>query len=451
MSKSDDDAGVEIRDVWADNLEAEFAVIREVVDDFPFVAMDTEFPGVAIRPLGDFKTVADSNYHILRANVDLLHLIQLGLTFSDAEGNLPATATGGRPIVWQFNFREFDVDRDISNPDSIDLLRKSDIDFKRNREHGVDANRFAELFMASGVVLNDSVRWVTFHCAYDFGYLLKILTCRRLPETRERFSELIRTFFPVMYDIKHLMRFSNSLHGGLNKVAEQLEVDRVGTCHQAGSDSLLTARAFRKLMEKHFDGSIDRYAGQMTVVDTGDDLTRVQCKPCSLLLQPTGRLFNTSASPSYHSITCNSTTGYSLLQAATGKAGVCGADRSTCNYALSCRDGSYTHGVLGRERIDIGGTSIGGFIFGCGLRNLRSHGARQDSALSGLPNHLSIRPILLLLPPHKNPQLIKILLSTRTPRRSRTLEWYHISASAILLSQPHRREHRRCATRCRRR
>ncbi|CAL9754904.1 unnamed protein product, partial [Musa acuminata subsp. burmannicoides] len=450
MSKSDDDAGVEIRDVWADNLEAEFAVIREVVDDFPFVAMDTEFPGVAIRPLGDFKTVADSNYHILRANVDLLHLIQLGLTFSDAEGNLPASATGGRPIVWQFNFREFDVDRDISNPDSIDLLRKSDIDFKRNREHGVDANRFAELLMASGVVLNDSVRWVTFHCAYDFGYLLKILTCRRLPETREGFSELIRTFFPVMYDIKHLMRFSNSLHGGLNKVAEQLEVDRVGTCHQAGSDSLLTARAFRKLMEKHFDGSIDRYAGQMTVVDTGDDLIRVQCKPCSLLLQPTGRLFNTAASPSYHSITCNSTTGYSLLQAATGKAGVCGADRSTCNYALSCRDGSYTRGVLGRERIDIGGTSIEGFIFGCGLRNLRSHGDRQDSALSGLPNHLSVRRILLLLPPHKNPQLIKILLSTRTPRRSRTLEWYHISASAILLPQPHRREHRRCATRCRR-
>ncbi|KAJ8485485.1 hypothetical protein OPV22_017970 [Ensete ventricosum] len=247
MSKGDDAAGVEFRDVWADNLEAEFAVIREVVDDFPFVAMDTEFPGVAIRPLGDFKTVADSNYHVLRANVDLLHLIQLGLTFSDAEGNLPASANGGRPVVWQFNFREFDVDRDISNPDSIDLLRKSDIDFKRNREQGVDANRFAELLMASGVVLNDSVR---------------------LPETREGFSELIRTFFPVMYDIKHLMRFSNSLHGGLNKVAEQLEVDRVGTCHQAGSDSLLTARAFRKLTAKHFDASIHhRYVGVMYGLD----------------------------------------------------------------------------------------------------------------------------------------------------------------------------------------
>ncbi|WOK99969.1 hypothetical protein Cni_G08681 [Canna indica] len=266
MSKSDDAGGVEIRDVWVENLEAEFAVIREIVDDFPFVSMDTEFPGVAIRPLGDFKSVADSNYHILRANVDLLHLIQLGLTFCDADGNLP-TSPSGRPILWQFNFREFDVDRDINNPDSIDLLKNSGIDFNKNREHGVDAKRFAELLMSSGVVLNDSVSWVTFHCAYDFGYLLKILTCRRLPDTREGFFELVRTFFPVVYDIKHLMRFSNSLHGGLNKLAEQLEVDRVGICHQAGSDSLLTAQAFRKLTDKHFDGSIERYAGVMYGLD----------------------------------------------------------------------------------------------------------------------------------------------------------------------------------------
>ncbi|CAL9115632.1 unnamed protein product [Musa textilis] len=117
MSKIEDEDAVEIRDVWADNLEAEFAVIRDVVDDFAFVAMDTEFPGVAVRPLGEFKTVADHNYRILRANVDLLHLIKLGLTFSDADGNLPTSSTAGaRPIVRQFNFTEFDVGRDVSNP-----------------------------------------------------------------------------------------------------------------------------------------------------------------------------------------------------------------------------------------------------------------------------------------------------------------------------------------------
>ncbi|KAG6491244.1 hypothetical protein ZIOFF_052581 [Zingiber officinale] len=245
-------AAVEIRDVWADNLDAEIAMIREIVDDFPFVAMDTEFPGIAIRPLGVFKCFADSNYHVLRANVDLLHLIQLGLTFTNGAGLLP-TSSWGRPIVWQFNFREFDVENDISNPESIELLTKSGIDFIKNREFGVDAKRFAELLMSSGVVLNHSVSWVTFHCPYDFGYLLKILTCRMLPETREEFHQLVKIFFPVLYDIKHLMRFSNYLHGGLNKLAEQLAVERIGISHQAGSDSLLTARMLMCILCGSFD------------------------------------------------------------------------------------------------------------------------------------------------------------------------------------------------------
>ncbi|KAG6537177.1 hypothetical protein ZIOFF_002263 [Zingiber officinale] len=87
--KSDDAGGVEIGNVWAGNLESEFAIIREIVDDFPLVAMDTEFPGIAIRHLGDFKCHAGNNNHVLRANVDLLHLIQLGLTFTNAAGSPP--------------------------------------------------------------------------------------------------------------------------------------------------------------------------------------------------------------------------------------------------------------------------------------------------------------------------------------------------------------------------
>ena len=65
----------------------------------------------------------------------------------------------------------------------------------------------------------------------------------------------------VLYDIKHLMKFCNSLHGGLNKLAELLEVERVGICHQAGSDSLLTSCTFRKLKENFFSGSLEKYAG----------------------------------------------------------------------------------------------------------------------------------------------------------------------------------------------
>lgn len=45
--------------------------------------------------------------------------------------------------------------------------------------------------MSSGVVLNDEVRWITFHSGYDFGYLLKILTCLPLPPNESDFFEIL--------------------------------------------------------------------------------------------------------------------------------------------------------------------------------------------------------------------------------------------------------------------
>ncbi|MFS8033924.1 putative poly(A)-specific ribonuclease [Helianthus anomalus] len=47
--------------------------------------------------------------------------------------------------------------------------------------------------------------------------------------------------YPLTFLNKLLMNLCNSLHGGLNKLAELLEGERIGICHQAGSDSLLTS------------------------------------------------------------------------------------------------------------------------------------------------------------------------------------------------------------------
>ncbi|XP_044495401.1 probable CCR4-associated factor 1 homolog 6 [Mangifera indica] len=251
---------IQIREVWNDTLEQEFDLIRQIIDDFPYVAMDTEFPGIVLRPVGNFKNSNDYHYQTLKDNVDMLKLIQLGLTFSDEQGNLP-TCGRDKYCIWQFNFREFNINEDVFANDSIELLKQSGIDFNKNNEKGVDAMRFGELLMSSGIVLNDNVRWVTFHSGYDFGYLLKVLTCLNLPDTQAEFFKLIRIYFPTLYDIKHLMKFCNSLHGGLNKLAELLEVERVGICHQAGSDSLLTSCTFRKLKENFFSNSLDKYAG----------------------------------------------------------------------------------------------------------------------------------------------------------------------------------------------
>ncbi|CAL5219279.1 g1081 [Coccomyxa viridis] len=241
-----------VREVWQDNLDSELEIIRDIVDDYPYIAMDTEFPGVVARPVGNFKNSGEYHYQTLRCNVDMLKLIQLGLTFSDAEGRLPRC--NGELCVWQFNFREFKLSEDMYAHDSIDLLKDSGIDFPRNEAQGIDVQRFGELLISSGIVLNDEVQWITFHSGYDFGYLLKVLTYTPLPPTECEFFELLQIYFPNVWDIKYLMKFCNNLHGGLNKLAETLEVERIGPQHQAGSDSLLTSRTFMKLITLMFSG-----------------------------------------------------------------------------------------------------------------------------------------------------------------------------------------------------
>ena len=78
-----------IREVWSHNLEDEFKEICLIVTEYPYVAMDTEFPGVVARPIGDFKSSSDYQYQLLRCNVDLLKIIQLGLTFFNKDGEMP--------------------------------------------------------------------------------------------------------------------------------------------------------------------------------------------------------------------------------------------------------------------------------------------------------------------------------------------------------------------------
>jgi len=237
---------VEIKDVWASTLDAEMAVIRELVESYPYVAMDTEFPGVVAKPIGDAYSTG-YQYQTLQCNVDLLKIIQLGISFCDGEGKTPEEGC----YCFQFNFR-FDLNEDMYAEDSIQLLKESGIDFHRHATEGIDVARFGELVMMSGLVLCEDVKWVSFHSGYDFGYLIKILTCQTLPVDEQGFFELLHLYFPTLYDVKLLMTHVDGLHGGLQRVAEDLKVERIGPMHQAGSDSMLTNATFFRLAELAF-------------------------------------------------------------------------------------------------------------------------------------------------------------------------------------------------------
>lgn len=129
-----------IREVWSDNLVEELDTIMEIIDRYPYVSVDTEFPGVVIRPITSFS--GDSpipyRYQIVRvrtrvpdaayrravsltpasaqSNVDFLQLIQVAFSFCDENNNKPDGVH-----TWQFNLK-FDIKYVCIRAASHDML-----------------------------------------------------------------------------------------------------------------------------------------------------------------------------------------------------------------------------------------------------------------------------------------------------------------------------------------
>ncbi|KAK0722496.1 ribonuclease H-like domain-containing protein [Lasiosphaeria miniovina] len=284
-----------IREVWKHNLIEEMANLRELIERYPYIAMDTEFPGVVSRPMGGFRGKSDYHYQCLRTNVDMLKVIQIGIALFNEDGEQPPArptstdstdlSVGGRrggsqapfPYAWQFNFK-FSLTEDMYNQASIDSLQQAGIDFALFERDGIDPHDFASLLIPSGMLCFDEVRWISFHGGYDFGYLTKLLICRLLPNDEVEFDKIMKLYFPSTYDVKHLMKHAIKLHNsgmltpndpstvevlqkfeqksGLEHIAETLKIKRVGNAHQAGSDSLLTGRVFFELRKRIFNGEI---------------------------------------------------------------------------------------------------------------------------------------------------------------------------------------------------
>ena len=122
--------------------------------------------------------------------------------------------------------------------------------FNKLKTKGIEHSLFAEYFLISGLVLNSDIIWISFHGSYDFAYMLKLLINTPLPERDEDFTNLLIEYFPNHYDIRILLQGKDNLRGGLNKLASNLDIYRLnGSVHQAGSDSIVTAEVFFKLIQ----------------------------------------------------------------------------------------------------------------------------------------------------------------------------------------------------------
>ncbi|KAF2637769.1 CAF1-domain-containing protein, partial [Massarina eburnea CBS 473.64] len=303
-------AGQRIREVWKSNLHQEMDMLRSLVDQYPYISMDTEFPGVVARPIGDFNSKASYHYQTVRCNVDLLKIIQLGVTLFSIQGEVPPSHIDTNqlnykpksvlqqnannnnnnnnstiivcPCTWTFNFK-FSLENDMYNEESIQMLKKSGADFEKHTTQGIDTEEFGSLLTTSGMILSEDASWISFHSGYDFAYLIKMLTSKPLPEDEESYRKLVEIFFPRLLDVKYIWRHANSLlrrgavgqqahnilqnlgtKSGLQDLADELGCTRIGTSHTAGSDAWLTGTVYWELQKRIFNGTVpEEVNGQM--------------------------------------------------------------------------------------------------------------------------------------------------------------------------------------------
>ena len=229
-----------IIEVYEDNFIEEMKNLSGLLEEYNYVGMDTEFPGTVFTA---DNRAEDFYYQTLKKNINKLKLIQLGITLTNEKGEYPHNYPYH---TWQFNL-EFDKNIEPSHPSSINLLKQCGIDFDKLKKKGINHKIFAQYLTVSNLVLNPDIKWVSFQGAYDFGYLLRLLINMNLPEKEDEFINLLDLYFINYYDIRILVKGNEHMQKGLNRLAEQLEVNREGKIHQAGSDSVVTIDVFFKL------------------------------------------------------------------------------------------------------------------------------------------------------------------------------------------------------------
>ncbi|CAL5074253.1 unnamed protein product [Urochloa decumbens] len=134
----------------------------------------------------------------------------------------------------------------------------------------------------------------------------------------------------------------------------------------AASKAQVPVTSGAKLRTLNYVATVGLGGGEATViVDTASELTWVQCAPCESCHDQQDPLFDPTSSPSYAPVPCNS----SPCDALPGGTSAAACGGAACSYTLSYRDGSYSRGVLARDKLSLAGEAVDGFVFGCGTSN----------------------------------------------------------------------------------
>ncbi|KAL2905023.1 Protein ASPARTIC PROTEASE IN GUARD CELL 1 [Bienertia sinuspersici] len=142
------------------------------------------------------------------------------------------------------------------------------------------------------------------------------------------------------------------------------------------------------------------------IIDTGSDLSWVQCEPCTQCYTQADPIFNPTQSSTFESLPCNSS------QCTTLEQNECHG--GSCIYEVSYGDGSYTTGDFVTETITFDdGYSMGNIAIGCGHNN--------DGFFSGAGGLLGLGGGSLSLPSQINATFFSYCLVDRDSNSTSTL------------------------------
>ena len=120
---------------------------------------------------------------------------------------------------------------------------------------------------------------------------------------------------------------------------------------------------------------------QTMLIDTGSDVSWVQCKPCSQCHTQADSLFDPSSSSTYSAFPCSSSACAQLRRSQQGNGCSSG---SQCQYIVKYGDGSSGTGTYSSDKLALGSSSVSNFQFGCSQSESGNLLEDQTDGLMGL-------------------------------------------------------------------
>ncbi|KAL8499530.1 hypothetical protein ACS0TY_022465 [Phlomoides rotata] len=118
---------------------------------------------------------------------------------------------------------------------------------------------------------------------------------------------------------------------------------------------------------------------QLSIADTGSDLTWIQCQPCTSCYKQDFSIFDTTKTRTYKNVGCETDT------CTRGGSTSCN-DKKVCQYRVEYANNAFSQGDLATETLTLGRTaSFRSFAFGCGFNNGETF-ASTASGIFGLGN-----------------------------------------------------------------